>query len=56
MGLLRNEVQDLTAVLWSDAVLYVLWKKDPRGPHSGPEALPGRRLPFFQNAKVLQRY
>jgi hypothetical protein len=28
-------------------------KKDPHGPPSGPEALPGRRLPFFQNAKVL---
>jgi hypothetical protein len=31
-------------------------KKDPRGPPSGPEALPGRRLPFFQNAKVLHLF
>jgi hypothetical protein len=28
-------------------------KKDPPGPPSGPEALPGRRLPFFQKGKVL---
>jgi hypothetical protein len=26
------------------------------GPPSGPEALPGRRRPFFQNAKVLHKF
>ncbi len=31
MGLFRDEFKDLTAVLWSDAVFYVLWKKDPHG-------------------------
>jgi hypothetical protein len=30
-------------------------KKDSRGPPSGPEALPGRRRPFFQNAEVLRK-